>query len=120
MQLARTHIIAFTNQKGGCGKTTSTVSVAAACARLGLKVTVVDTDPQCNATDSFGLDREKLAEEGKFNCAIPPNPNDGSSPTESKPRASRLSATGRNDRRPFLRAGAKRRCAGPGPARCRR
>ena len=47
MGLSRTHIIALTNQKGGCGKTTSTVSLAAACARLGLKVTVVDTDPQC-------------------------------------------------------------------------
>ncbi|MBX9677831.1 MAG: ParA family protein [Gemmataceae bacterium] len=69
MRLGRTHIIALTNQKGGCGKTTSTVSLAAACARMGYKVTVVDTDPQCNATDTFGLDREKLAEEGKFTVA---------------------------------------------------
>lgn len=69
MGLGRTHIVALTNQKGGCGKTTSTVSLAAACARLGLKVTVVDTDPQCNATDSFGIDRERLAEEGRFTVA---------------------------------------------------
>jgi chromosome partitioning protein len=69
MPLKQTHIIALTNQKGGCGKTTSTISIAAACARLGLKVSVVDTDPQCNATDTFGLDRDKLAEEGKFTVA---------------------------------------------------
>jgi chromosome partitioning protein len=69
MPLTQTHIIAFTNQKGGCGKTTSTVSLAAACASLGYKVAVVDTDPQCNATDTFGLDRDKLAEEGKFTIA---------------------------------------------------
>jgi chromosome partitioning protein len=46
----RTHVIAMTNQKGGCGKTTGTVSLAAAIADEGLNVTVVDTDPQCNAT----------------------------------------------------------------------
>jgi len=69
MPLKTTHIIAFTNQKGGCGKTTTTVSLAAACASLGYKVCVVDTDPQCNATDSFALDRDKLAEEGKFTIA---------------------------------------------------
>jgi chromosome partitioning protein len=69
MQLQRTHVIAMTNQKGGCGKTTTTVSLAAALADLGLLVTVTDTDPQCNATDTFNIDREQLAAEGRFTLA---------------------------------------------------
>jgi chromosome partitioning protein len=64
-----THIVAFTNQKGGCGKTTTTVSLAAGIARAGRPVAVVDIDPQCNATDSFGLNREELLTQGRFTVA---------------------------------------------------
>lgn len=69
MQLGRTHVIAMTNQKGGCGKTTGTVSLAAAFTEEGLSVTVIDTDPQCNATDTFGIDRDQLAREGRMTLA---------------------------------------------------
>jgi chromosome partitioning protein len=45
----------FTNRKGGCGKTTTTVNVAAALAHMGHRVLVVDTDPQAHATMSLGI-----------------------------------------------------------------
>ena len=48
-------IIAFSNRKGGSGKTTTTVNVAAALAHRGKKVLIVDTDPQAHATLSFGI-----------------------------------------------------------------
>lgn len=65
----QTQVIALTNQKGGCGKTTTTVSLAAGLARAGHRVAVVDIDPQCNATDSFGLNRDELLAQGRFTVA---------------------------------------------------
>jgi chromosome partitioning protein len=65
MKLQRTHIVAFANQKGGCGKTTSAVSIAAALAVDGYTVCLVDTDQQCNATTTFGIDSEELKEQGR-------------------------------------------------------
>jgi len=64
-----TNVIAFTNQKGGCGKTTTSVSLAAGIARAGHSVAIIDIDPQCNATDSFGLNREELLAQGRFTVA---------------------------------------------------
>jgi chromosome partitioning protein len=69
MRLPRTQIVTLANQKGGCGKTTASVSLAAAFALEGYSVSLVDADPQCNATDTFGLDRDKLVEEGRFSLA---------------------------------------------------
>jgi len=52
--------IAFTNPKGGTGKTTSCLSIAGYLARSGSKVLVVDFDPQANATSGLGIDRKTL------------------------------------------------------------
>lgn len=69
MRLLETRIIALANQKGGCGKTTTAVSLAAGFAHQGYTATIVDVDPQCNATDSFGIDRDDLAKAGRYTTA---------------------------------------------------
>ncbi|MEO5355689.1 MAG: AAA family ATPase [Nitrospirae bacterium YQR-1] len=53
-------VISISNQKGGVGKTTTAINLAASMGLAGKDILIVDTDPQCNSTSGLGIDRKNL------------------------------------------------------------
>jgi len=121
----RPRVFTVSNQKGGVGKTTTTVNIAAALARFGAKVLVIDLDPQGNASTALGIEHhgdipsiydvlvegkplvdviQKSTEEGELYCA----------PSNLDLAGAELQMYGRDRREYLLRDALEQLFASPG------
>jgi chromosome partitioning protein len=85
-------IITLLNQKGGVGKTTTAVNLSAALAQGGLRVLLVDSDPQGNATSGVGIEKGAL-ERCLYDCMVAGLPADAVRLRTTTPRLDALPAT---------------------------
>ncbi len=69
-------VTACTNQKGGVGKTTTVINLAAYLALAGTRILVIDLDPQGNATSGLGIDRRSI-ERSSYDALVDRTPIDG-------------------------------------------
>jgi chromosome partitioning protein len=89
--IAATRVIALMNQKGGVGKTTTTVNLAASWAKAGRETLVIDLDPQAHATLHLGVD-PKSVERSIYDLLIGDEPDITSIATSTRPHLSVLPA----------------------------
>ena len=78
-------VVSIINQKGGVGKTTTAVSLAAAVGAKGHKVLLADIDPQGNSTSGFGISKRKITQSSYDILVNDVNANDAITTTEMLP-----------------------------------